>query len=139
MNKKLVFGLWGGLYVLCAGFGFVSQPQGALKILMILMALSFFGVGGFILWQAKAVRDYGTIGLMRSLSVAWLVVTGVMIAANILSVLAPQGLGDVLHYMLVVISSPMVCGQSWALSLFLWACLMVISQKILKTRKKKSR
>ena len=139
MNKKLMFILWGAMYAVCAGFGFVAQPAGALKILMIILTLGFFAVGGTILWQAKAARDYGIIGLIRSLSLAWLIATGVMIIANILSVLAPQGLGDVLFYMLVVVSSPMVCGQSWVLSLFLWACLMVISHKMMKIRRKKSR
>jgi len=33
----------------------------------------------------------------------------------------------VLHIMLVIVSSPMVCSGNWALSLFLWACLLVAS------------
>ena len=33
---------------------------------------------------------------------------------------------------LIVVSSPMVCSGYWALSLFLWACLLMVSHSLLK-------
>ena len=134
MNKKLLFTLWGVLFALCAGLGFVSQPGTALKILMNLLSLGFFAVGGWILWQAKEHRDLAAADLIRVLSLASLVTTLVMLVANFLSVFASQWVGNLLHHMLVIVSSPMLCAPSWAVSLFLWACLMVVSRKILKKK-----
>ena len=36
MSNTVLFALWGGLYVLCAGLGFVAAPGPALRLLMIL-------------------------------------------------------------------------------------------------------
>lgn len=136
MNKKLSFTLWGVLFAACAGLGFVAQPGGALKILMTMLSLGFFALGGWILWQAGKKKDTGSIALIRSLSLASLALTMVLLVANFLSVLASQALGNFLHHVLVVVSSPMFCAPCWAVSLFLWACLMTVSHKMLK---KKSR
>ena len=136
MNKKQSFILWGLLFAICAGLGFVPQPGAALKILMSLLSFGFFAVGGWILWQAGQRKDHAAVALIRSLSLASLGITMLMLMANFLSVFTPQWLGNVLHYMLIVVSSPMLCAPSWAVSLFFWACLMVASHKMLK---KKSR
>ena len=136
MNKKQSFILWGVLFAVCAGLGFVPQPEGALKVLMGILSLGFFAVGGWILWSAGQRKDLATVALIRSLSLASLVLTLVMLIGNFLSVFTSKWLGDLLHYMLIVVYSPMLCAPSWAMSLFLWACLMVASHKILT---KKSR
>ena len=134
MNKKLSFILWGALFAVCAGLGFVPQPGVALKILMSLLSLGFFAVGGWILWQAGQRKDLAVVALIRSLSLASLAITGVMLVANFLSVFLSEWLGSILHYMLIVVSSPMFCAPGWAVSLFLWACLMVASHKMLKNK-----
>ena len=131
MNKKLSFTIWGVLFAVCAALGFVPQPEGALQVLMVILALGFFGLGGWILWQAGQRNDAATVSLIRSLSVISLVLTFVMLLANFASVFTSQWLGDLLHYMLVVISTPMFCTPNWAMSLFFWACLMVVSHKML--------
>ena len=136
MNKKLLFTLWGVLFALCAGLGFVSQPGTALKVLMNLLSFGFFALGGWILWQARERKDMATVALVRALSLASLVVTLVLLVANFLSVFTPEWVGNLLHHMLVMVSSPMFCAPNWAVSLFFWACLMVASHKMLR---KKSR
>ena len=134
MNKKLLFTLWGVLFAICAAFGFIGQPGTAVMILGYLFAFGFFGIGGWILWQAHMTRDRATITLVRNLSLASLITTSILLVANFLSVFASQGLGNFLHYMLIIVSSPMTCAPSWAVSLFLWACLMVASQNLLKKK-----
>ena len=136
MNKKLLFIIWGGLFALCAALGFVTQPGPALKILMYLLSFGFFGLGGWILWQAKEQKDKATVMLMRTLSAASLVCTLVMLIVNFLSVFTSRWVGDLLHHMLVIVSSPMLCAPSWATSLFLWATLMVVSHNILAKKHK---
>ena len=135
MNKKLSFILWGALFAICAGFGFIGQPGTVVKILGYLFTFGFFGMGGFLLWQASKSKDLAAIALIRNLSLASLVATSILLVANFLSVFASQGLGNFLHYTLVIVSSPMLCAPSWAVSLFLWACLMVVSQNLLKKKK----
>ena len=134
MNKKLLFTLWGVLFGICAGFGLIGQPGTAVRILGYLLAFGFFGVGGFILWQANGAKDPATITLVRNLSLASLILTAILLISNFLSVFASEGLGNFLHYVLVIVSSPMTCAPSWALSLFLWACLMVVSQNLIKAK-----
>lgn len=134
MNKKLLFSIWGVLFAICAGFGFTGEPEGAVKILGNLFSLGFFALGGVILWQAHQAKDQATIALVRNLALASILMTMVMLVANFLSVFASETLGAFLHYMLVIVSSPMLCAPSWAMSLFLWACLMVVSQNLLKTK-----
>ena len=134
MNKKRSFILWGVLFAICAGLGFVPQPEGALKVLMVILSLGFFSLGGWILWSAGQRKDLATVALIRNLALASLALTAVMLIGNFLSVFTSEWLGNLLHYMLIMVSSPMLCAPSWAMSLFLWACLMVVSHKMLKNK-----
>ena len=130
MNRKLLFALWGGLYALCALFGFVPNPQGAVGVLMILLAIACF-VPPLLLIRSGN-RD--TVRLVRNLSILWLVLTVGLILANFLSITASTLTGNVLYCLLVVISSPMICGQYWVLGLFGWAYLLADSVRILRKR-----
>ena len=134
MNKKILFALWGGLFVLCAGLGFIPEATGLLKALLMLLAIGFF-VPAFALLKLSAdAGDRHTLTLLRNLSALSLAVTVVLLVANFLSVLGSELLGNILHYILIIVSTPMVCGQYWALSLFLWAYLMLACQKALRKK-----
>ena len=134
MNKNKNFILWGALFAICAGFGLVNQPGAAVRILGIFCSLCFFAVGGFLLWQARKAKDDAAIALVRNLSLASLVTTSILLIANFLSIFASETLGNILHYMLIMVSSPMLCAPSWAVSLFLWACLMIVSHNLLRKK-----
>ena len=134
MNKKLLFISWAALFAICAGFGFITQPGTAVRFLGYLFTFGFFSMGGAILWQAHKVKGRATITLVRNLALASLLTTSILLVANFLSVFASQGLGTFLHYVLVMVSSPMICAPSWAMSLFLWACLMVVSHNLIKKK-----
>lgn len=132
MKTKTLFTLWGGLFILCAALGFVNSDSAALQVLKTIFSVVFFVPGVLLLYPGRKSCSRETALLVRNLSVASLIFTAVLIIANFLSVLAPAWLGNVLHTILVIVSAPMVCSGYWALSLFLWACLMVCSIKILK-------
>ena len=51
MKNRLLYAVWGGLYLLCVGLGFVKDPQGAGRILMVLTGVIFFLPGAAILWN----------------------------------------------------------------------------------------
>ena len=60
-------------------------------------------------------------------ALVWLVLTLALLAASFASAQGSLKLGDVLHYILGIVSVPMFCSSIWALSLFLWACLFIAS------------
>lgn len=127
MNKKLLSITWAGMFILCAALGFIPEPEGALRFLMTALSVLFFLPAALLLAQAKKSRDNATLKLIRNLSAASLGMTVILIIANILSFLGSAALGDALYAILIILSSPMVCSGYWALSLFLWACLLVVS------------
>ena len=135
MKKSYLFALWGGLFVLCAALGFIPSPGAALKILLTLLSVVFFIPGALLLRHAALNKDRNTATLVRNLAAASLVLTLVLIIGNFFSVLGSARLGSILHTLLIIVSSPMICSQYWALSLFLWACLMISSIGILKQKK----
>ena len=129
MNKKLLYLLWAGLFILCACCGFIPQPEGPLVLLMTICSLLFFLPPGLLLWDSGRQQDLHTIKLIRNLSALSLGLTLVLLVLNFLTVLRSEFLGSVLHYILVIVSSPMICSGHWAMSLFLWACLLIASRK----------
>ena len=127
MNKKTLFLLWGCLFILCAALGFIQEPAGALKNLMFFISLLFFLPPAWILEQSLKKKDLQTLRLLRNLSSLSLLLTLLLIVVNIMSVLGSQLLGDILHSILTIVSAPMLCCGNWFLSMFLWACLMIVS------------
>lgn len=131
MNQKTLFALWGGLYALCAGLGFIPAPAGVLKALLAVLAVAFF-VPPLMIVYGKSNRH--TLQLVRNLAAWWLVLTTALLGINFMSVTAPEHLGDLLYAVLVIVSSPMICGQYWVLSLFSWAFVMFAAMTQLKKK-----
>lgn len=57
MSKKLLFALWGGLFILCAGLGFIpgfsqNVSVGAQAVLTVL-AVAFFAPPACLIYGAK--------------------------------------------------------------------------------------
>ena len=132
MKKQHLFALWGGLFILCAALGFIPQPGTALQILMTILSIVFFLPGGLLLHLSRTSGDRTIAVLVRNFSAASLILTAVLLILNFLSVLAPALLGNILHGMLVVVSTPMICSGYWVLSMFLWASLMICALKLLR-------
>ena len=128
MDKKRLYFIWAGLFILTALLGFITEPNGLIKALMVISALAFFVPPAFLLKQG----DMQDIKRVRNLSIASLVTTAVLLVLNVMSVLASEAVGTGLYALLVLLSAPMVCSQYWALSLFFWACLLMVSLKKLK-------
>lgn len=128
MEKKNVRYIWAGLFILTALLGFITEPNGLIKALMVISALAFFVPPAYLLKQG----DTQDVKLVRNLSIASLVTTAALLVLNVMSVLAGEAVGTGLYALLILLSAPMVCSQYWALSLFLWACLLMVSLKKLK-------
>ena len=125
MTKRTLFILWGILFGLCAGLGFLPEPG----VLTTAAALLFFVPPAVLLYRAKRDGDAHTLLLIRNLSAMSLGLTVVLLVANFLTALSSEALGTAVHCLLTVVSAPMICSGHWALSLFFWACLLMGSLK----------
>ena len=132
MNRTSFYTVWAGLFILCAGLGFIPAPAGFLKFLLIGLTLGFFAVPGWFLTWLDKRGDKLHIRIVRNLSLASLGLTIGLILLNFVSFMASEAVGTMLHILLIIVSTPMICGQYWVMSLFLWACLMIWAQKLLK-------
>lgn len=135
MKKKVLYYVWGGMFLLCGLLGFIQEPQGAARVALTVLSLLFFCPPAALLHEAKAAGDRRTLTLLRNLSALSLILTGLLIVLNFLSAFGSDKLGVFLNALLTLVSSPMMCSGYWVLSLFLWAVLLVLSRKSLKPRK----
>lgn len=120
MSDKLLYIIWAGLYILCAGLGFIQEPEGVAAVLMTLLSLAFFVPGFVLVYRGKRK-------VVGSLSLVSLVATLAALVLNVLSVAMSSFSGDFLYTLLGLVSAPMYCSRVWVLSLFLWACLLMAS------------
>ena len=134
-DKGVLKAIWAGMFIFCCVLGFLPSQTGANRVLMVILAVLFFVVPGWLVWLSLQDKDRATLKLVMRLSFLSLLSTMVLIVANLLSVLGPTWLGDVLYYLLLVVSTPMLCGHYWVLSLTLWAVLLWGSMLALKTLK----
>ena len=129
MKNRFLFALWGALFILCAGLGFIPEPSGAVRFLLTAVSVLFFLPPAVLVWRGRKTHDRALLALMRNLSIASLGLSVLLIIANFLTAFRSELLGDILHGILVVVSSPMICSGHWAMSLFFWACLLIASVK----------
>lgn len=125
MKNKTLFLIWGGLFILCALLGFIPTPEGFLKGVFIFTAVLFFIPGWILYYQAQKKQDLPTLQLLRSISLVSLGATFLFLVLFFLSIGKEAAASSLLYGFLVIFSAPMVCGQYWIASIFLWACLLM--------------
>ena len=130
MSQNTLYALWGGLFLLCAGLGFVPEPN----LFTALAALAGFLPPALLLYRAGKAKDVHTLKLVRNLAALSLGLTALLLVLNFMTALSSETLGTIIYYILVIVSSPMVCSGHWALSLFAWACLLMVSLSQLKKK-----
>lgn len=136
MSKKNWYTLWGVLYILCAALGFVSGVGGLLRAALILLALAFFVPPAVLLYTAGKKGDHREVKRIRNLSCLSLLGTLVLMVLNLLTAVdGSESLGNAMHVLLVMVSAPMYCARNGLVSLFLWACLLMVSLKLLRKKK----
>ena len=128
MKRKLLYALWGFLFILCAGLGFIPEPVQIQARILTVLSLVFFLPPALLLYRGQKEDAC----LIRNLSAMSLGLTAALLILNFFTVFRSETLGQIMHYILTVVSSPMICSGHWAMSLFLWACLLVASMKQLR-------
>jgi len=134
MSKKYLYILWGVLFALCAGLGFLREPEGLTRTALTGLSLVFFLPPGWLLLMAKREGDRNTCLLIRNLAAMSLGLTLLALVGNLMMAVGSETVGNFLHGVLVVVSSPMICSGYWALSLFLWACLLLTAGKLARKK-----
>jgi len=132
MSKQMLYALWAVLFIVCAGLGFIPEPEGSVQVFLTGLSILFFLPPGLLLYRAGKQDDRAVPMLIRNLSAMSLILTMVLLILNFLTALGSELLGQILHHVLTIVSSPMICSGHWAMSLFLWACLLMVSIRQLK-------
>ncbi len=127
MKKPILYFLWGFFYLLCAFVSNVQLPTESQSVAMLVLSFVFFVPPVILLWDALKKNDKKTLMLLRLFSILSLSLTLVALIANFASVNASDTAGTVLHQVLIFASVPMLCSRQYALSMFLWACLLMLS------------
>lgn len=127
MKDKTLPIIWGLLAALCAGLGFIPEPAGFGKWVMVMLALLFFLPGSALLLRGIRREDRKAVLRIRRISLASLGLTLLALLINFISVEGSQLLGNLAYGLLALVSVPMLCGQFWWMSLFLWGCLLTAS------------
>lgn len=127
MKEKILYAVWGCFYILCVGLGFIHQPEGLGKALLVLTSLLFFVPGVLLLHDGITTQDRGRLFRLRLVCITSLTLTFAALIASFFTVRAGAAVGSLVHEILALVSAPMLCSQYWALSLFLWACLLMAS------------
>lgn len=131
MKTKRLWLAWLYLFALCAALGFIPQPYGLVKALLVIAAVCFF-IPGILLVVKGSKKTTKKIMLISGLS---LVLTTVLIILNFASALMSELWGNVFYILMGILSTPMLCSQFWVLSLFGWACLLAAGMfKLLEKR-----
>ena len=128
MKRKILYPLWAVLFILCAGLGFIPEPEATTAKVLSVLSVAFFVPPALLLYRTEQQDAL----LIRNLSVLSLTLTLVLLILNFLLAFSSETLGQILHYVLIIVSCPMICSGHWALSLFLWACLLMASMNQLR-------
>ena len=132
MSNTVLYALWGALFVLCAALGFVTEPGEGLQFLMSTLSVALFLPPFLLNYRSAKAGDRRTLELIRNLALGWLAVTSLLLVGNFLTVFASEWLGNLLYSLLILVSSPLVACGSWALAIFLWACVFFDARSKLK-------
>lgn len=128
MSYAVFYVLWAALFGVTAYMGFTPAPaKGMQEAMYMLMAGTVFLPGWMILIRANKENNSKHKLIVRNLCIASIGLTTVLMALNVMSAGWPENVGNALHAALVIVSAPMICGQNYALSLFMWGILLMAS------------
>ena len=126
MKEKILYCLWAILYAICAALGFMGEVFGVARVFLVILAVAFFLPGAWLLVLGHQQKNKKILSSVRLIAIISLVLTLGLLVAN-MAVAAAETTNTLLHILLVLVSAPMLCGQYWVMSLFLWACLLFAS------------
>ena len=133
-KTKLLWILWAVAYGICTVCGFIPVTEDAISGLFILLSLGFFVPPALLIFRGVQNKQTQILRLIRNLSIISLIVTMVTIVLNFVSIQASAAWGTVLYWLLILVSTPMICAQHWVIGLFGWAMLLMTCLNYLKKK-----
>ena len=126
LSYKTLYIAWAVMFVLTTalGFAFPEVENGWAKFGLGLVAVLFFLPPALVLAQAKAAGHRFHVRLVGFLALGSLLLTVVLLALTLISFIWSDALANALYAALVIVSSPMICSNLYAISLFLWGTLL---------------
>ena len=137
MKKWILYAAWATMYVMCAVLGFIPNPQGVMYWLLLAFSLLFFMPPMILTGQSIKDGDVAELKRIRLISLIWLGLTVILIGLNFLSVGFTAAGGKFVYWLLIIGTSPMICGQIWVIPIFLWGCLLSAAWPEIFKRKKR--
>ena len=137
-KKTVLYIVWACMYILCVGLGTLTDVSPLGVAVLALIGVAFFVPGFFLAADGLKKKNRKDLFLLRMVCICSLSLTALALVGNFLSVQASAELGAVMYDMLALVSAPMLCIQYWAISIFLWACLLMLTipGMVLPRRKK---
>lgn len=124
MKNKLLYALWGFLYIVCYALSHAGSPEVSQTAALTVIGVLFFLPPVWLLVDAIVHNRRRTVLVLRWIGIGSLVLTVIAFMANLSAVTASEMLGNALHEVLLLVSVPLGCMQFSLVSLFLWACLV---------------
>ena len=121
----ILYGIWAVMYVAAVLLSLLDNVQGGGLVLLNIYAFLFFIPGGILAYWAIREKCRIQLRVLRIISSVSLILTVALLVVTFLCVNASVQVGRILHSFLILVSAPMLISYSWAVSLFLWACLLV--------------
>ncbi len=126
MKQKLIYLLWLFLYIICAGLGTLEEEILLLQLFQGLFAALFYVPPALLVVEGLKKRKY--LIQLRVLSILSLVLTlGFMIAQIASAAYGSEAAGTTLNQLYILVAAPMHCLPYGFISIFLWACLLVLT------------
>lgn len=126
-KEKILYCIWAGLFILCAGLGTITQRNTAGALILTFLSLIFFIPPIILLYDGLTTENKKMLLRVRLISLTSLCLTLIMIIATTLTLFASEAVGNVLNDIYIIVSTPMCCCYWQGVSLFLWACVFVSS------------
>ncbi len=126
-KNKILYCIWAGLFLLCAGLGMITQRNTVGILLLTFLSVLFFLPAILLLYDGLTSGDKRLLLQIRIISLSSLCLTLLLIIGNTLAIFASEGVGKFLNALYIIVSTPMCCCYWQGVSIFLWACVFVSS------------
>jgi len=127
MKQKLIYLLWLFLYIICVGLGTIYADILVLQLFQGLFALLFFVPPVLLVLEGLREGQKKYLVQIRTISIISLALTLIFMIANIAAVYATESVGNTLNQIYILVAAPMHCLPYGFISIFLWACLLMLT------------
>ena len=127
MKQKCIYLLWLFVYIICVGLGTLYEDILVLQIFQGLFAVLFFVPPVLLVLEGLKDGQKKYLMQIRVISIVSLALTLAFMIANIAAVYASEAVGNTLNQIYILVATPMHCLPYGFISIFLWACLLMLT------------